>query len=117
MSPNSLDNMISKFKSSTKQAADQMQRAAKIAKLKMDIMTLCGEKSRHLQVVGEKVYQLFSETSTLDGPTLLERVRQDFNQIDRVEGRTRELESQIADLQAVVPEADVTDATDVKDVS
>jgi|SRR5215470_9569371 len=120
MSPAPFDNIISKFKASTKQAADQMSKAAKVARLKMDIMSLVGEKTRHLQNIGTKTYELFSETSGLDGSLLSERVRQDFTQVQRIEGRIRELESEIADLQAMVqsPEpSDVAEADSVKDVS
>jgi len=113
------DNLISKFKQSTKQAADQMGKATKIARLKMDIMTLAGEKTRYLQTIGERTYELFSESSDLDGSALKEKIRNELNQIERIEGRVRDLENQIADLQAMVQGggADVTDATDVKDVS
>lgn len=115
------DNLISKFKQSTKQAADQMGKATKIARLKMDIMTLAGEKTRYLQTIGERTYELFTESSELDGAALKEKIRNELNQIERIEGRVRDLENQIADLQAMVQEGetapDVTDATEVKDVT
>jgi len=119
MNPMAFDNLINKFKQSTKQAADQMGKATKIARLKMDIMTLAGEKTRYLQTIGERTYELFSESSDLDGSALKEKIRNELNQIERIEGRVRDLENQIADLQAMVQGegADVTDATEVKDVS
>ncbi|GEM_PF-3489404 len=116
MSPPSFDNIINKFKATTKQAADQMGRAAKIAKLKMEIMTQNGEKSRLLQSMGEKTYQLYLDTSGLDGSALQERVRNEISMIQRIESRVREIEGEIADLQALVANADVTDATEVKEV-
>ncbi len=120
MSPPTFDNIINKFKSSTKQAADQMGKAAKIAKLKMDVMTLGGERTRHFQTIGERTYKLFIESNTLDGSALRDRVQSEFKEIERIEARIRELENQIADLQAVVQHADVSDvaeATKVKDVT
>src|SRR3990167_2493925 len=120
MSPPTFDNILNKFKSSTKQAADQMGRAAKIAKLKMDIMTLAGEKTRHFQTIGERTHTLFTESSTLDGSVLRDRVQSEFKEIELIEARIRELENQIADLQAVVQHADVSDvaeATNVKDLT
>ncbi len=118
--PMAFDNLISKFKQSTKQAADQMGKATKLARLKMDIMTLTGEKTRYLQMIGERTYELFTESSDLDGSALKEKIRNELNQIERIEGRIRDLENQIADLQAMVQQgegSDVTDATEVKDVS
>jgi len=116
--PQGFDNIFNKFKASTKQAADQMGKATKVARLKMDILTLTGERSRHLQTVGERTYESYAEAGTLDGGTLCEKVRHEFTQIERIDGRVRDLENQIADLQAMQGDAsDVTDATDVKDVT
>lgn len=115
MTPPSFDNIINKFKSSTKQAVDQASRAARITKLKMDIMTQNGEKSRLLQNVGEKTYALFSETKGLDG--LVERIRNEFTMIQRIEERIKEIEAEILDLQTMPSSPDITDATEVKEVS
>jgi hypothetical protein len=111
----SFDNIINKFKESTKQAADQMGRATKIARLKMDVRILMGERTRNFEAVGERAYQLYQESGTLDGTVLRERVRNEFTQIERLDGRLRDIESQIADLQAVAGE--VADATDVQEVA
>lgn len=115
MTPPSFDNIINKFKSSTKQAADQMSRAARVAKLRMDIMAQNGEKTRLLQNVGEKTYQLFVESGSLDG--LMDRLRNEFTMIQRIETRIQEIEKEIADLQAMLQNADVTDADEVRDVT
>jgi hypothetical protein len=115
MTPPSFDNIINKFKSSTKHAVDQASRAARVTKLKMDIMTQNGEKTRLLQNVGEKTYQLFSETKGLDG--LLERIRNEFTMIQRIEERIREIEDEIHELQTMPSSPDITDATEVKEVT
>lgn len=119
MCPPAFDNLISKFKESTKQAADQMSKAAKIARLKMDIMTLTGEKTRYLQAIGERTYELFTQTNGIDGAALREKVRNELNQVERIEGRIRDLESQIADLQAMVQHAESPEVADaeVKEVT
>ena len=117
MSPPSFDNIINKFKSSTKQAADQMGKATKIARIKMDIMTLAGERTRYCQTIGERVYALFSESAGLAEAVLRERVRHEFTQIERIDGRVRDLENQIADLQAMVQDTDVAEATNVTEVT
>lgn len=116
MSPPSFDNIINKFKATTKQAADQMGKRAKAAKLRMDIMTQSGEKTRLLQNVGEKTYQLYVESKGLDGSALIDRVRNEFTMIQRIEQRIREIETEIADLQAQMQGADITEATDVREV-
>ena len=113
----SFDNIFNKFKTSTKQAADQMGRAAKVAKLKMEIMTLTGERSRHLQTIGTKAYDLFTETSGLPGDNLLERVRSEIVQIERIDVKSKEIENQILDLQALIQSVEVQDVTDEEPVA
>lgn len=112
MSAPSFENFLNKFKQSTKQAADQMGRAAKIAKLRMDLMTLTGERVRHLQTIGTKTFSLFCDTSTLDGGALLDRVRNELVQIQRIDVRMKELEVEIADLQAMIQHVEIKDITD-----
>ena len=118
----SFDNIINKFKASTKQAADQMGKAAKIARLKMDIMTLSGEKNKRLQSIGDITYELYRQRKQLDGTVLLERVKDEFSQIERIEDRTREIEAEILNLQEEIKNQgegaeEVTDADEVTDVS
>lgn len=114
--PPGFDNIINKFKSGTKQAADQMQRAAKVAKLKMDIVALKGDRGKHMQTVGERAFGLFKESNNLDGAVLIERVRHDFNQIERIDGRIKDMENQIEELQALGTSADIVDAQEVSEV-
>jgi hypothetical protein len=114
MSAPSFDNLINMFKNSTKQAADQMGKTAKIAKLKMDIMTLVGEKARHLQAIGQKTYKLYSDTKALNGEMLMERVHEELIQVERIEVRISELENEIKDLQALIQQVEVTDVTNEK---
>lgn len=115
--PPGIDNFINKFKSSTKQAADQMQRTAKVAKLKMDIMALQAERSKQMQTIGERTYNLYREVANIDGPALVDRIRQEIAQIERIDGRVKDMENQIAELQAVGANADIVDAAEVNDVS
>ena len=114
--PAGFDNIINKFKSSTKQAADQMQRAAKVAKLKMDILALNGDRQKHLQAIGDRTFSLYKETNGIDGNILIERVRQDITQIERLDGRIKDMQNQVEELQAGAG-ADIVDASDVMDVS
>lgn len=116
MSPPSFDNIINKFKTSTKQAADQMGRATKIARLKMDIMTLSGERARYFQTIGERTYSLFSEKGTLAESALTERITNELTQVERIDGRIRDLENQIADIQATVQDVNIAEVTDVTEV-
>jgi hypothetical protein len=112
--PPSFDNLINKFKSSTKQYADSVSKAARKTKLKMDIMSQNAEKSRLLQNVGEKTYQLYVESKGLDG--LMDRVKNEFSMIQRIEARIKEIEDEVAEL-SVPTQDDITDATEVKDVT
>lgn len=106
------DNLFNKVKTVTKQAADTTGRQVKKVKLQTNIMTLNTEKSRHLTSIGTRTYLLFSETNDIDGKALLERVRDDIAQIERIDSRIREIESEIADLNASTQHVDVEDVTD-----
>lgn len=104
------DNLFNKVKAVTKDAADKTNKAAKIAKLKMNIMTLQTEKSRHLNTIGVRAHALFVEQKNLDG--LYERVKDELSQIERTEHKIKEIEAEIAELQAnTVDVSDVTDDT------
>src|SRR5437868_10679350 len=116
MSP-PFDNLINKFKSSTKNAADQMSRTAKIAKIKMDIMTLHSERAKQLQTIGDRTYNLYRDKNGIDGNILVERIRHEITQIERIDGRVRDMENQITELHAMAPSSEVVDATEVHEVS
>lgn len=111
------DNLINKFKAGTKQAADQMSKATKVAKLRVEKLTLDGERTRHLQTVGERTYELYTETGGIDGQVLRERARHEFTQIERIDGRIRDLDNQIADLQAMIHHGEPSDVTDAAEVT
>lgn len=113
MSPN-FDNLVNKGKGFLKQAADQTTRIAKIGKLNTNVMTLRSEKGRHLQTIGLRTYTLFTENNKIDGIVLQEKVRDEIAQIERIEGRVKELEEEIAELRANT-HVDVTDVTDDDD--
>lgn len=113
MSPN-FDNLVNKGKGFLKQAADQTTRIAKIGKLNTNVLTLRSEKGRHLQTIGLRTYTLFTENSKIDGVVLQEKVRDEIAQIERIEGRVKELEEEIAELRANT-HVDVTDVTDDDD--
>ena len=119
MSP-SFENIISKFKASTKQAADQMSRAAKMAKLRIDCRTLTGERSRHFQEIGSRAWDIYAGKGTLDGAEFQKSMSGEFTQIERLNKRIAELEEEIAALQAHTGEQDNdspdVDAQDVREV-
>lgn len=111
MSPPKFDNLINKAKSVTKQVADQTGKLAKVAKLKTNVMTLNGEKGRHINTIGLRVYTMYTENNRIDGTALYEKVRDEIAQIERIETRVREIEAEIADLQASTQHVDVEDVT------
>lgn len=102
------DNLFNKVKAVTKDAADKTNKAAKIAKLKMNIMTLQTEKSRHLNTIGVRAYALFGEQRNLDG--FYDRVKDELSQIERTEHRVKEIEAEITELQSHT--VDVNDVTE-----
>jgi hypothetical protein len=112
MSNSGFENIFNKVKGVTKQAAEQTGRAAKAAKLKMSAMSLSNEKTGHLQTIGQRCYTLFTENQQIDGALLQGKIAEELKQIERIEVKIRELESEIADLQSNTQHVDVTDVTD-----
>lgn len=110
-----LDNIFNKVKEATKQAADQTNRAAKAAKLKMTVMSLTSEKTQHLQTIGQRTFTLYIENSAIDGRVLQEKISEELNQISRIDTRIRELEAEIADIQSNAQHVDITDVTSKSD--
>lgn len=104
------DNIFNKMKEVTKQAATETNKAAKAAKLKMTVMSLNTEKNRHLQTIGQRTYTLYVENQSIDGRLLQEKTLEELHQIDRIEERIKELEAEIADIQAA-QHINVTDVT------
>src|SRR5580658_8686992 len=101
------DKLVNKVKNVTKQAADTTGRQVKKVKLQTNIMTLNTEKSRHLTTIGTRAFALFAEHNTIDGKALLERIRDEIAQIERIDSRVRDLEGEIADLKASTQHVDV----------
>ena len=118
MAPNpNFDKIFSKAKSAGKQAADQVGRQAKKVKLQTNIMTLKTERGRHITTIGNRTFALFSETNAIDGKTLLDRIRDEIAQIERIDGQVRDIESEIADLNASTQHVDVQDVTSAENES
>jgi uncharacterized coiled-coil protein SlyX len=112
MSHSNFENIMNKVKGVTKQAAEQTGRAAKAAKLKMSAMSLASEKTGHLQTIGQRCYTLYTENQHIDGVLLQGKITEELKQIERIEAKIRELESEISDLQSSAQHVDVTDVTD-----
>jgi hypothetical protein len=112
MAPPGFDNLINKVKSATKHAADSTARQAKIAKLKMNLMTIQTEKSRHLQTIGIRTHEMFNRIQKLDGDALLDLVRDELGQLSRIDVKMAEITAEIAQIQASANAVEVEDVTD-----
>ncbi|MBX9695044.1 MAG: hypothetical protein K2Z81_21850 [Cyanobacteria bacterium] len=107
-----MPNFFDKVKSGAKQFADQSGKAARSAKLKMNVVSLNSEKNKHLQTIGLRVYSLYKENSAIDGNVLKDKVKDEISQISRIDEKIRELESEISELQSGTQNVDVTDVTE-----
>jgi hypothetical protein len=108
-----MSGFLDKVKKVGKQATDQGAKLVKIGKLKTNILTLNSEKDRHLKTIGLRAYTLFGENRKIDGVVLQEKIRDEITQIERIEGKIREHEAEVTELQtAAGPHVDVTDVTE-----
>lgn len=107
-----MSGFFDKVKSYTKQAADQTGRAAKIAKIKMNMVSLNSEKDRHLKAIGQNVFSMVSETGGLDPEALRVACRDNVMQINQLNEKIQELENEIAAIQAGSTDSEVGDGED-----
>lgn len=121
----SFGNFFDQIKSGAKSTASQMGKAAKIAKLRVELATQKTERERHLKTIGTKVYAIYQKDKNLDVETVTNEVKNELNLIERIDKRTVEIQDEISTLQAEmrnegssdVVDAEVADATDDEDES
>ncbi len=99
MTSSPFGNIFDKLKSSTKQAADQMKLAGRIAGLKVERSTQKAERERLLKEIGSKTFSVFSKNRTLDKTALEEELTNELHHIERIDKRLLEIEDEIAELQ------------------
>lgn len=99
MTSSPFGNLFDKLKSSTKQAADQMKLAGKIAGLKVERTTQKAERERLLKEIGSKTYSIFSKNKDLDSKVLEEEIINELRHIERIDKRLSEIEEEIAAIQ------------------
>ena len=105
------ENFFDKAKNVAKQVSNQTSKAAKVSKLKLNVVSLTSEKKKHLETIGARVCSLINEGSAVDSGILRDTVSDEMSQINRIEERIKELESEIADLQGS-SDLDVKDVTE-----
>jgi seryl-tRNA synthetase len=115
MTPPDLGNLLNKVKAATKQTADFAATKAKIGKLKLNLISLQTDKNRCLKMIGTRTYALNGETGAIDGVVLKERIREELSQIDNIETKIQETESEIAKLEASAPQVNIKDISDSGD--
>ena len=111
-------NLFDKFKTQTKQAADQMKVAGKIAGLKVERSTQKAERERLLKEIGSKTFSIYNKTKSLEPQALEEEITNELRHIERIDKRMDEIEEEIAALQKeLLPGAskDVVEADVVKE--
>ncbi|MBX9689183.1 MAG: hypothetical protein K2X27_20915 [Candidatus Obscuribacterales bacterium] len=116
MNSSPFGNLFDKFKSSTKQAADQMKLAGKIAGLKVERSTQKAERERLLKEIGSKTFSIFHKTKALDSSTLEEEIINELRHIERIDKRMDEIETEISALQQELAHSGGKDIVEAEDV-
>ena len=118
MTSSPFGNIFDKLKSSTKQAADQMKVAGKIAGLKVERSTQKAERERLLKEIGSKTFSIYSKNKTLDLKELEEEIVNELNHIERIDKRMEEIEEEIAaNQQELVKSSGGVEVVDADEVS
>lgn len=112
-----MDNLFGKLQKGTKDTAQRMSLATRMAKLKVEIATQKSEKDRHIKSIGVKVYAIFAKTKQLDGRVLQEEISSELNLIERIDRHIEDLQQEISQLQAEFRNIDgkdhIVDASEV----
>ncbi len=119
MTSSPFGNIFDKLKSSTKQAADQMKIAGKIAGLKVERSTQKAERERLLKEIGSKTFSIFTKHKNLDSQTLEEEIINELRHIERIDKRMLEIEEEIGNLQQEILKSggkvEIVEAEDVNE--
>lgn len=119
----SFGNFFDQIKSGAKSTASQMSKAAKIAKLRVELATQKTERERHLKTIGTKVYAIYQKDKNLDVEVVTTEVKNELSLIERIDNRTVDIQDEISTLQAEmrneggsdVVDAEVADSSDDQD--
>ncbi len=109
MTENNLSGLLTKVKAVTKQAADATVRQTKIARLRFDLMTLHGEKAKHLQNIGSHLISLYKSKTAFDHTALFSELETDISNIESLDRRIGAIEAQLEALHA--------DSIEIKDIT
>lgn len=112
MTPSRFHNILEKVKSVTKQAADTTAKQAKIARFRMNLITMQTEKGRSLQTIGSRLYAMYAQSRTLEPTALLEQINEELGNIERIDTRMQELDESISKLQLKDAALEVHDITE-----
>lgn len=107
--PDSLGNLINKVKEVTKQAVDGTARQAKLARLRLNLMTLHTERNRHLQNIGGSLFASYKQNKTFDQAWLYAELQNEFSAVEQLDRQADAIEVQIR--------AHEVEAVEVKDVT
>lgn len=110
----SFGNFFDQIKSGAKSTASQMSKAAKIAKLRVEMATQKTERERHLKTIGTKVYAIYQKDKNLDVDTVTNEVKNELNLIERIDNRTVEIQDEISTLQAEMRNEGASDVVDAE---
>ncbi len=110
----SFGNFFDQIKSGAKSTASQMSKAAKIAKLRVEMATQKTERERHLKTIGTKVYAIYQKDKNLDVDTVTNEVKNELNLIERIDNRTVEIQDEISTLQAEMRNEGGSDVVDAE---
>jgi hypothetical protein len=110
----SFGNFFDQIKSGAKSTASQMSKAAKIAKLRVEMATQKTERERHLKTIGTKVYAIYQKDKNLDVDTVTNEVKNELNLIERIDNRTVEIQDEISTLQSEMRNEGGSDVVDAE---
>jgi len=110
MTDKNIGDIFNKVKAVTKLAADATTKQAKLAGLRIRIMTLHAEKNQHLQNIGSWIYSGHKQGKEFDQSTFSIDLKNDIEAIDGIDRQVEAIEAQIQAQEEA-------DSVSVKDIT
>ena len=95
MVENDISSIFNKVKEVTKRAADATARQAKLARLRISLMTVHSSKSQHLQNIGSWVFSFYKQGKQFDHSVITMELKDEIAAIEELDRQAEAIEAQI----------------------
>jgi hypothetical protein len=111
MTENDINSIFNKVKAVTQRAADATARQAKLARLRISLMTLHSGRNQHLQNIGSWLFSFHKQDKKFDQSVFTEELKSEIAAIEEIDRQVEAIEAQIQAQQQEKDTVEVKDTT------